>query len=105
MTYAIIEANGKQIYIQEGKFYDLNYIDGDPGDLVNLNRVLLLKQKDNVQIGTPCLDSVTVKAKILKHLRGKKITVFKMKPKKNTRSKQGHRQKLTRLLIQQIQSK
>nr|WOA02309.1 ribosomal protein L21 [Gloiopeltis furcata] len=105
MTYAIVEAGGKQIYIQEGKFYDVNYINGDPGDLVNLNRVLLLKQKENIQVGTPCLSSVQVKAKILKHLQSKKITVFKMKPKKNTRSKQGHRQKLTRLLIQQIQSK
>lgn len=104
MTYAIIDAGGKQIWIQAGRFYDLNYIKGEPGDIVNLNRVLLINKKGDIQIGTPCIESVKIKAKILKHLKGKKITVFKMKPKKNSKSKQGHRQKLTRLLIQDISS-
>lgn len=102
MKYAIIEASGKQIWIEEGKFYDLNYIKGEPGDIVILNRVLLLNQEGKIKIGKPCLKSINVKAKILKHLRDKKIIVFKMKPKKNKKSKQGHRQKLTRLLIQDI---
>uniref|UniRef100_UPI0030024E74 ribosomal protein L21 n=1 Tax=Anunuuluaehu liula TaxID=3049639 RepID=UPI0030024E74 len=102
MTYAIIDAGGKQIWIQAGKFYDLNYIKGEPGDIVNLNRVLLINQEGNIQIGNPCIESIKIKAKILKHLKSKKITVFKMKPKKNSKSKQGHRQKLTRLLIEDI---
>lgn len=102
MVYAIIEASGKQICVHEGKFYDLNHVKGEPGDLINLHRVLFVKQEDNIQVGKPCLKTVTVQAKILKHLKGRKVIVFKMKPKKNTRSKKGHRQNLTRLLIQEI---
>nr|QCI07439.1 ribosomal protein L21 [Leiomenia cribrosa] len=102
MKYAIIEANGAQMSVEEGKFYDFNYIKGEPGDIIQLNRILLLKANNKVNIGYPCLKNIYIKAKILKHLKSKKITVFKMKSKKNTKSKQGHRQKLTRLLIQNI---
>nr|WCH56038.1 ribosomal protein L21 [Calliblepharis sp.] len=102
MNYAIIEASGKQLWIEVGKFYDINYIPGEPGDLIKLNRILLINQEGNIQIGHPCIESITIKAKILKHMKSKKITIFKIKPKKNNKSKQGHRQKLTRLLIQEI---
>nr|QOS04501.1 50S ribosomal protein L21 [Sarcopeltis skottsbergii] len=102
MKYAIIDAGGKQIWIETGKFYDLNYIKGEPGDIVSLNRVLLINKQGNIKVGNPCIESIQIKAKILKHIKSKKVTVFKMKPKKNSRSKQGHRQKLTRLLIQDI---
>ena len=53
-------------------------------------------------VGKPYLDSVSVKGKILEHLRGKKTIVYKMRPKKKTRKKQGHRQELTRVLIEDI---
>nr|WCH56237.1 ribosomal protein L21 [Hypnea sp.] len=102
MTYAIIEASGKQIWVETGKFYDLNYIPGEPGDLIKLNRILFLNEKGNIKIGKPWLQSITIKAKILKHTQGKKVTIFKIKPKKNNKFKKGHRQKLTRLLIQEI---
>nr|YP_009773971.1 50S ribosomal protein L21 [Caulacanthus okamurae]QIZ74588.1 50S ribosomal protein L21 [Caulacanthus okamurae] len=105
MEYAIIEASGKQIWVEPGKFYDLNYIEGEPGDVVRLNRVLLLNQKGKINIGNPCLCSISLQAKIVKHLHSKKLTVFKVKPKKNNKSKQGHRQKLTRLLIEKIITK
>nr|QCI07229.1 ribosomal protein L21 [Hypnea pannosa] len=102
MNYAIIEASGRQLWIEEGRFYDLNYIPGEPGDLIKLNKILLVNNNNNIRIGYPCLKSITIKAKILRHIKGKKIAVFKIKPKKNNKSKQGHRQKLTRLLIQEI---
>nr|YP_010484929.1 ribosomal protein L21 [Hypnea cervicornis]UVW80623.1 ribosomal protein L21 [Hypnea cervicornis] len=102
MNYAIIETSGKQLWIEEGRFYDLNYIPGEPGDLIKLNKILLVNNNNNIQIGHPCLKSITVRAKILRHVKGKKITVFKIKPKKNNKSKKGHRQKLTRLLIEKI---
>nr|YP_009293924.1 ribosomal protein L21 [Ahnfeltia plicata]AOM65612.1 ribosomal protein L21 [Ahnfeltia plicata]UAT97256.1 ribosomal protein L21 [Ahnfeltia plicata]UAT97461.1 ribosomal protein L21 [Ahnfeltia plicata] len=102
MTYAIIEASGRQLWVEPGRFYDINKISGEPGDIVRLKRILMLNRDDKVQIGHPCLANIIVEAKILKHLRGRKVTVFKMKPKKNTKSKQGHRQDLTRLLIQRI---
>nr|WCH58040.1 ribosomal protein L21 [Cystoclonium purpureum f. stellatum] len=102
MTYAIIEASGKQIWIETGKFYDINYIPGEPGDLIQFNKILLFNNKGKTQIGNPCLNSITVQAKILRHVKSKKVTIFKVKPKKNNKSKRGHRQKLTRLLIQTI---
>ena len=102
MLYAIVEVGGKQLWIQPGKFYDVNKIKGNPGETVLLNKVLLLNEDGNILIGRPCVQNMCVKAKILKHLRGRKITVFKTKPKKNIRVKKGHRQQLTRLLIQKI---
>lgn len=102
MTYAVVDVGGCQVIVEPGKFYDLNYIPAEPGDIINLNRVLFLS-KDNVySIGKPCLDNVMVKATILRHFGGNKITVFKMKSKKNSRVKKGHRQRLTRIFIDYI---
>nr|YP_010951453.1 50S ribosomal protein L21 [Laurencia catarinensis]WMP12392.1 50S ribosomal protein L21 [Laurencia catarinensis] len=102
MVYAVVELGGNQIIVEPGKFYDVNYVPADPGDIINLNRVLLFAQSENFHIGYPCLNNVIVKAKVLRHLKGKKLTVFKVKPKKNNRVKMGHRQKLTRILIEKI---
>nr|YP_009297047.1 ribosomal protein L21 [Ceramium japonicum]AOM66390.1 ribosomal protein L21 [Ceramium japonicum] len=102
MSYAIIEASGRQLWVQPGHFYDLNHICGDPGDIVHLNRVLFYCKNQAIQIGQPCLNNIYVKTKILKHLRGRKVTVFKMKSKKNVRIKNGHRQNMTRLLVEKI---
>nr|YP_009393020.1 ribosomal protein L21 [Bostrychia moritziana]ARW61582.1 ribosomal protein L21 [Bostrychia moritziana] len=102
MTYAIVDLGGRQIWVEQGKFYDVNYIQANPGDVISLNRVLFLSRSNVFQVGMPCLDSIVVKAKVLKHLNGRKLAIFKMKPKKNVRIKKGHRQKLTRLLVQEI---
>lgn len=102
MTYAIIEASGKQLLIEPGKFYDINYISGKPGDSISFNRVLFFADNQIVKIGAPCLKSTIIKAKVLKHFKGRKLVIFKMKPKKNYRIKQGHRQKLTRVLVEDI---
>lgn len=102
MIYAIIEASGRQLWVQPGYFYDLNHISGEPGDIIHLNRVLFYCKDQTVKIGHPCLDSTYVKTKILKHFKGRKVTIFKMKSKKNMRVKNGHRQSLTRLFIEHI---
>lgn len=102
MTYAIVEISGKQIWVEPGRFYDVNQIRGNPGDTIILKRVLLYKNDNNLEIGRPCLNKVYITAKILKHIKGTKITIFKMKPKKNMKLKQGHRQNCTRLLVQKI---
>nr|YP_010198522.1 ribosomal protein L21 [Gracilaria pacifica]UAD86938.1 ribosomal protein L21 [Gracilaria pacifica] len=102
MVYAIIEADGKQIWVEPGKYYDVNYIPGEPGDYIQFNKVLVLKKEHSIHLGRPCINSVVIKGKILKHIKGKKITIFKTKPKKNSRRKKGHRQKLTRLLIEEF---
>lgn len=102
MKYAIIEVSGKQLWIEIGKYYDLNRITTNLGKEIILNRVLLLNNENEILIGKPYLDSVTVRAKVLEHLRGRKTIIYKMKPKKKTRKKQGHRQELTRILIEKI---
>lgn len=102
MTYAVVEMSGRQIYVQAGKFYDVNKLQASPGEIVILNKVLLLNKDSVMTLGYPCVDSCNIKAKVLRHLKSRKTTVFKMKSKKNMRSKKGFRQHMTRLLIQEI---
>ena len=102
MKYAIVEISGRQFWIETGKYYDFNRIPTDLGKQIILNRVLLLNNEGDIRIGKPYLESVQIKGKILEHLRGKKTIVYKMRPKKKTRKKQGHRQELTRVLIEDI---
>ena len=102
MKYAIVEISGRQFWIETGKYYDFNRIPTDLGKKITLNRVLLLNDEGNILVGRPYLESVKIKAKILEHLRSKKTIVYKMRPKKKTRKKQGHRQDLTRVLIEDI---
>ncbi|ASN78683.1 ribosomal protein L21 (chloroplast) [Porphyra umbilicalis] len=102
MTYAIIEASGKQLWIEEGRYYDLNHIPVEPGQSIILGKVLLLNKDGHISLGHPCIQGAAIKATVVRHLRGKKLTVFKMKPKKKMRLKKGHRQELTRLMIDSI---
>ena len=102
MKYAIVEISGRQFWIEPGKYYDLNRIPTKLGKEIISNRVLLLNNEGEIQIGKPYLDGVKVKGKILEHLRDRKKIVYKMRPKKKTRKKQGHRQELTRVLIEDI---
>lgn len=108
--YAIVEISGRQFWIEPLRWYDVNRIPAKVGKDIILNRVLLVRyeltssgRSKFVVIGTPYLKrSVEVKAKIIKHLRGPKTIVYKMRPKKKTRKKQGHRQNLTRIRIEKI---
>lgn len=102
MKYAIVEISGRQFWIETGKYYDLNKIPVKRGKQITLNRILLVNNDGDVLIGKPYLESVEIKGKILEHFRGKKTIVYKMRPKKKTRKKQGHRQELTRVLIEDI---
>ena len=102
MEYAIVEISGRQFWIERGKYYDFHRIPTELGKKIIFNRVLLFKNDTEVFIGKPYLEKVKVEGKILEHLRGKKTIVYKMRPKKKTRRKQGHRQELTRVLIENI---
>jgi large subunit ribosomal protein L21 len=101
MKYAIVEISGRQFWIETGKYYDFNRIP-ELGQKITLNRVLLVNNDGEVLVGKPYLESVKIKGKVLEHFRGKKTIVYKMRPKKKTRKKQGHRQELTRVLIEDI---
>lgn len=102
MTYAIIETGGKQLRVEPGRFYDIELLTAETDSAVTLEAVLLVQHNGDVTIGQPFIDGATVEGTVLRHLRGRKVLVYKMKPKKKTRKKRGHRQEITRLMINSI---
>jgi large subunit ribosomal protein L21 len=105
-SYAIVQASGKQFWVEENKFYDFDKLPLDRGDTFSLNQILLVNKENSVAIGKPYLDSTyIVEATVLRHLSGPKIRVYKMRPKKKTRKTLGSRRKLTRVLINSISKK
>lgn len=102
MKYAIIEISGRQFWIEIGKYYDFNRIPAKLGKNIILNRVLLINNGIEISIGRPYIEEAKIEAKILEHLRDKKKIIYKMRSKKKTRKKLGHRQELTRVLIENI---
>lgn len=102
MTYAIIETGGKQLRVEPGRFYDVELLPVEPEQEITLERVLLVQHNGDVHIGQPFVEGATIQATVMRHLRGRKIIVYKMRPKKKTRKKRGHRQEITRLMINSI---
>ena len=102
MTYAIIETSGKQLKVEAGRFYDIELLHAQPDEKVTIDAVLLVQHENGLSIGQPRVSGATVEATVLRHFRGRKVLVYKMKPKKKTRKKRGHRQEITRLLINSI---
>jgi len=102
MTYAIIETGGKQMKVEAGRFYDIELLTAEPNEKVTINAVLLVHHEGAVSIGQPLVEGATVEGTIMRHFRGRKVLVYKMKPKKKTRKKRGHRQEITRFLINSI---
>lgn len=102
MTYAIIEASGKQFRVEPGRFYDFDRMPVDEEGTVNIDKVLLVSHDGETMVGQPHVQGATVSGTVMRHLRGRKIIVYKMQPKKKTRKKRGHRQELTRLMIDAI---
>ncbi|MGB5973231.1 MAG: 50S ribosomal protein L21 [Nodosilinea sp.] len=103
MTYAIVEAGGKQLRVEPGRFYDVDRLSLEVDDEVTLERVLFVNADGESIVGQPVVEGATVVGSVVSHLRGRKIIVYKMQPKKKTRKKRGHRQELTRVMINSIQ--
>ncbi|WP_164216361.1 50S ribosomal protein L21 [Virgibacillus sp. YIM 98842] len=101
--YAIIETGGKQLKVEEGQEIFVEKLDTDAEETVTFDKVLFLGG-DDVKVGAPYVEGATVTAKVEKQGRQKKVTVFKYKPKKNYKRKQGHRQPFTKLVIDKIQA-
>tara|TARA_Y100001968_G_scaffold315466_1_gene342099 strand:- start:469 stop:894 length:426 start_codon:yes stop_codon:yes gene_type:complete len=101
-TYAIVEASGKQFWLQPNRYYDLDRCHAEVNDILTIEKVLLLNDGKDLKIGKPYVKDAKVEIKVLEHRRGPKIIVYKMRPKKKTRRKNGHRQELTRVLVQSI---
>ena len=102
--YAIIEACGKQYKVVEGDVVFFEKLDAEEGKKVTFDKVILVSDDKEVQVGNPYVKGVKVEGKVVSHGKGKKIIVFKMKAKKNERTKQGHRQPYTKVEITSIKT-
>ena len=100
--YAVINSGGKQIRVTPGEVVRLESLQGNVGDKVSLEDVLLISGDDEIKVGTPVLKGAKVDATIVEHGRGEKITVFKFKRRKMYRRKQGHRQNYTAVRVESI---
>ena len=102
--YAVIESCGKQYKVAEGDVVFFEKLDVEEGKKVTFDKIVLVSDEGKVQVGNPYVKSMKVEGKVIAHGKGKKIIVFKMKPKKNYRRKQGHRQPYTKVEITAIKS-
>ncbi|KGX93488.1 50S ribosomal protein L21 [Pontibacillus halophilus JSM 076056 = DSM 19796] len=99
--YAIIETGGKQIKVEEGQTIYVEKLEATDGESVKFDKVLVVGG-DETKVGAPYVEGASVEASVEKTDRAKKITVFKYKPKKNYKRKQGHRQPYTKLTVNKI---
>lgn len=100
--YAIVESGNKQYKIRQGDIIDVELLHKDKDNIINLERVLLLADEENVVIGTPFLNNSTVKARVLDEVKDDKVISFKYKNKTGYHKTKGHRQKYTRIKIEEI---
>ncbi len=100
--YAIVECGGRQYRAEEGHSFVVEKLPYEVGEQIELEKVLLISADDDVTIGQPQVADAAVKATIVEQFRGKKILVWKYRPRKRYRKRQGHRQSYTRLRIDEI---
>jgi len=105
MKFAVIATGGKQYRVQEGTRVKVELLEGEAGGDITFDRVLLLADGDQVNVGTPTVAGASVAAKIVEQGKHKKQIIFKMRPKKRYRVKTGHRQPFTEVEITKIQSR
>lgn len=100
--YAVIESGGKQYRVEEGATLSVESLEAEPGASVTMDRVLLVADGSPVTVGAPLVSGASVLATVVGHGRGRKVVVFKYKPKAHYRRKRGHRQNFTQLRIDKI---
>ena len=100
--YAIVDIAGKQFKVSKDQYIYAPLLDGDAGASLNFDKVLLIDHGGNVDVGSPTVKGATVSGKILEHVQGNKVIVFKKKRRKGYAVKNGHRQQFTKLLIEGI---
>jgi large subunit ribosomal protein L21 len=100
--YAIVDIAGQQFKVVKDQKIFVNRLHADEGASLNFEKVLLIDDEGSVKIGAPYVEGSVVKATILEHLKGKKVIVFKKKRRKGYTKKNGHRQYLTQILIEEI---
>ncbi|SHJ46843.1 LSU ribosomal protein L21P [Arenibacter nanhaiticus] len=100
--YAIVEIAGQQFKVAKDQKVYVHRLQNEEGSNVTFDNVLLLEDGSNITVGAPAIDGATVEAKVIKHLKGEKVIVFKKKRRKGYKKKNGHRQYLTELVIESI---
>ena len=100
--YAVVEIGGSQLKVAQGDRIRVNRMQGEVGEKITLERVLLLAGEGEPRVGAPVVDGASVEASILAHGKAKKVIVFKMKRRKDYRRRNGHRQPFTELKIESI---
>jgi large subunit ribosomal protein L21 len=100
--YAIIETGGKQYKVQAGDVIFIEKLSVEAGESITFDRVLAVSQDGSLTTGSPIVSGASVTGKVEQHVKGEKIIVFKYKPKKNYKRKQGHRQPYTKVTIENI---
>ena len=103
--YAIVDIAGQQFKVEKDKKLYVHRLEGEEGSELDLDKVLLIDNEGKVKVGTPSIKNAVVKAKILSHLKGDKVLVFKKKRRKGYQKLNGHRQYLTRIQIEDIVTK
>jgi large subunit ribosomal protein L21 len=103
--YAIVEIAGQQFKVAKDQKVFVHRLQQEEGKKVSFHNVLLLEDGKNITVGAPAIDGAAVEAKVVKHLKGDKVIVFKKKRRKGYQTKNGHRQYLTELLIEGIVAK
>ena len=102
---AIVEIGGKQLKVEKGQTFIVNRLEKEPGKKMSFDNVLLIEDKGKTSIGNPSLENASVSASIIDHLKGDKVIVFKKKRRKGYKVKNGHRQYLTKIKIDNISLK
>lgn len=100
--YAIIETGGKQYKVEEGDTILIEKIEGNDGDLVRFDRILLVSNNEELKVGKPLVEGAAVEGTIVEQGKNKKVVIFKYKAKKDYRKKQGHRQPYTKVKVEKI---
>ena len=102
--YAIVETGGKQYPVEEGRYIDLELLDAKQDEKVTFDKIVMLVNGKKSKVGQPYVTGASVEGTVVKHDKAKKIIVFKQRPKKGYRKKQGHRQQFTRVMISKIRT-
>ena len=102
--YAIVETGGKQYQVEEGRYVDIELIGEEADAKVVFDKVVMIVNGKKSKVGQPYVEKATVEGTVIKTDRAKKIIVYKQRPKKGYRKKQGHRQGFTRVMISKIRT-
>src|SRR5574344_1350577 len=102
--YAIVETGGKQYQVEEGRYVDVELLDGETDSKIVFDKIVMIVNGKKSKVGQPYVKSATAEGTIVKNDKAKKIIVYKQRPKKGYRRKYGHRQEFTRVMINKIRT-